>query len=786
MTHRVGAAFSILIAMTLWSLVAPRLVSAQPADRASEVEIAVERFGVSDQVRPADWAGVRIAVTDLVGKTRNSVVRMAYEDADGDTVYLQRTVTINANKTVGFWLYGLMPPDVASRVFVVTAHEADTSAADDELRVGRQIGATRIQPTTTIPEGMGLIAVVGRNPVGLDAYATTAPKSARRSGGFPPTGHELTRILVGVSPSEFPDRWMGLAPLEAIVWVGDSAAEQPTELSTDQARALREWVRRGGHLIIALPPVGGTWTSSRNPLADLMPVMTIDRREEVDLEPYRAMLTSSVAPMASRATLSVLTPDPEAGVEEAGVILAGPDRSAVAVRRLVGIGAVTVIGFDLPRVGPRIDAQRLWHRILGRRAAALTSAEMTKLGDKADFTNRRRVWLDSEVGQQINMMGRASAGVLMALVVFAAYLVLAGPLGFAVLKMMKKQHHSWVAFTAVAGFFSIIAWGGATLMRPSDVAVRHITFLDHVYGQPLDRARTWFSVVLPTYSRQQVSLGAPEDATRWHQALSPWKDPSSSGDQSFPDPRAYVLNARQPDSLIVPTRSTVKQFQAQWLGPPPWGMPRPIDERILLDSSGGLQGALTHQLPGALRNVRIILVLGQRPFVDVVGGPLLARTRAWALTEWRPGARLDLDQLTKPGTADAYFRDLSQTSSGFNASGGIDGGIGAPQDAMRKLAMLAWQPMIEPPKWSSLTAQSKVVLQRRITHGLDLARWFTQPSLIIVGELEDAPSPAPIFVDGELAESTGRVYVRWVYPLPANPVFPESDQESEQEPASWR
>src|SRR5690606_1199411 len=116
----------------------------------------------------------------------------------------------------------------------------------------------------------GMIAVMGRRGAGLEAY------TVRDDSGTPtPTTHELTNVVTGIVPEQAPDAWMGWAPYEALVWIdGD-----PTELRADQAAALREWIHRGGRLIVVLPSVGQLWLNNANPLLDIMPAMEVMRRE---------------------------------------------------------------------------------------------------------------------------------------------------------------------------------------------------------------------------------------------------------------------------------------------------------------------------------------------------------------------------------------------------------------------------------------------------------------------------------------------------------------------------
>jgi len=63
------------------------------------------------------------------------------------------------------------------------------------------------------------------------------------------------------------------------------------------------------------------------------------------------------------------------------------------------------------------------------------------------------------------------------------------------------------------------------------------------------------------------------------------------------------------------------------------------------------------------------------------------------------------------------------------------------------------------------------MIHSRVGHGLDLARWFTQPCLIVTGRAETR-LPAPVRVDGAEPPSAGQTMLRWVYPLPPSPPEP--------------
>jgi hypothetical protein len=304
------------------------------------------------------------------------------------------------------------------------------------------------------------------------------------------------------------------------------------------------------------------------------------------------------------------------------------------------------------------------------------------------------------------------------------------------------------------------------------VEITHLTLLDHIYGQNMQRARSWFSVLLPTYGEQTVSVG-DEDSV-WTNALGPWSAPEFGAGSTFPDARDYIINAREPSSVTVPTRSTVKEFQADWKGAPRWRMPLPDDGEIGVAGDGALVGAVTHDLPAPLTDVVIVHVERQFPLEDRgEGGPMIARTRSWRLPDdWAPGESLDLGALGQADVTGDYFDRLAGSRQ---ALGG--GTAGVPLDTRylpQRLEMLTWHGMLAPPDY--LQSRGASLIRLRVAHGWDLSRWFTQPCLIIVGQTTGADTPVPLQVDGREVLTRGRTLVRWVYPLPPDPpAIPEPD-----------
>jgi len=727
------------------------------------VDVRVESFGVGNVARPGTWTGIRLALTDHGPSVRDVLVRLERPDADGDIESIQTAVALAPGATRGVWLYGRLPHDAGPGVLYDVIVEPLDESDDADRPVGRDpIGSARIGASGLFRSADSIIGVVGRRTLGLEAYAIEAQPGRGASG----TMHNLTRTVTGLRPIDLPDAWMGLEQFDALVW----ASGEPASLLPSQVRAIEDWVRRGGRLIVVLDAASPDWTSSRlNPLVNITPQTTVQRLDGADLEALRPLLVlEDDRPMPAGETLHIFRPAPDA--RDTFSLLEDARGRTVAVRRLVGCGEVSLIGVDLgsSSLAGLLDAEAFWHRVLGRRGDLFTQSEMEELRQEgAMFSFFQQVWLDQMIAGRINKIGRAGVGVLLGLIVFGVYLLLAGPLSFALLGKLNLRRHSWVVFLAIAVLFTGIAWGGATVLRPAKEDITHLTLLEHVYLQPTQRAKVTFSALLPTYGAQTVSI--PLEGPSELAALSSWEDPDALTRGSFPDSRPYRVDTRRPTSLRVPTRSTVKRFEALWAGGPRWRMIRPVDDHgVRIDERGRLQGTLTHDLPEALDRVTIVLVKRQTPFTNRrLGGPLLANAWAYRLTDpWAPGQAIDLRQLGDPSRAEQFFETLVSKEKSSTL-----GGVGAGAPPEDRLEMMLWRDALEPPTWRESNTGQVLDrhLQTRAAHGWGGGKWFTQPCLIVVGQIAEGPCPVPIEIDGETPPTSGRTALRWVYPLPSNP-----------------
>lgn len=778
------------------------------------VNLRVQQIGVGNTAREGAWAGVQVEYRSLAGD-REIVLRLTGHDRDGDTPTYE-TVVSAEDRTKSAWLYAPMPYSAATkgRLFV-SAHDAvEASGTALGVRAGDLLSRREVGLAQVMEPQIGVIGVVGESPgvMGLSEYQSTVSPTVR---GYQPLGHELTRIASGLRVPELPDRWQGLTVFDAIVWCrGRGVETDPGLLSTSQARAIRDYVVRGGHLVVVLPEYGQEWlAASGNPLLGMLPVMKAPVRQEgVSLEPYRPLLTSSFLPAlpTTNSVVHELIADGGAGPLEAIPILTGPDDEVVVMRRLIGSGAVTVIGIDV--ASPALaqqglpEAEAFWHRVLGRRGPLRTADELKLIQNGRAWaagveSGRPLVLHDSDFDQSVNQSGEAAVAVLLGLVVFVAYWVIAGPAGYALLKKWSRLQHAWMVFLAAVVGFAVISWLGANLIRPKRVRGEHLAILEQVHGQATQRARVWASVLIPSYGQATLSIGSEdEDGLRKEGELGliqAWESADSSGRSfgGFPDNRGYAVSSGQPDAISVPARQTVKLVRADWAGEPVAGTidvvgePGDVGDPVLRVDMGtdgrmtAVDGTLQHDLPAALENVWVWVIAPQRslsaplnrarpPGVDgaLISGP------SWetVVDRWEPGQRLSLSEVfdgTRARDRLERFIDgnrVTPTRSNNLSLLGVEPARGSATERLRKATLVH---MMEPPDLGGQSTQKYPAAARYETHGWDVGRWFTQPCVVVVGTLsqDEDELPVPLNVNGRRVRSSGETVVRWVYPLEGRP-----------------
>lgn len=797
----------VILLATAWAGIGTSHTAiAQTTD--STVTIGLDAFGLGGWWRPGSLTPVRLSITYAGSKPlQPAMVVWEQQDGDGDIQEISQIVALNpGHNTV--WLYlPVRYPATTSTIWDVMVYEYENEAR------GIQLAAKRL--TANSPprsEDHGIIGVVGMRPANLSDYIV-----AGQFRDTPPAAHEVTDVLSNLTIEQLPDRWMGLDMLEALVWTQG----EPSQLSIDQAAAIEHWVVRGGQLVIVLPQVGDSWKSSR--LDPILPDVQVQRYEGIELrdnessggllhqlgridtvppdnrEPRYPIINvhafTPVGPSWSQGTtVPLMEIDLHDGVSGAMV------RRAVVVQRPLGYGRVTLVGIpvaDLALNRPGLDlpqAEVFWNQILGRRQDTPRAGELTTVLNATQNTAgraRNAAKISEVIPQQTRLSAAAGKGLLLALVLFIVYWSVSGPLAFTLLKYRKWSRYNWPAFVGITAAFTLMSWMGASALRSNEILPIHVTFLDHIADSELERSTSYLTVALSGYGDRLIDARASEDerpTDSQYNFVTSMSVPSETI-QTFPDVRRYLTDSSDQSHLRAPARSTSKSLFISSLHPPTaeWRMPNftADADRPRINADGSLQGIVTHQLPGTLRDVTVYFAsnnyadFNPRPDGRQRGSTRL-KIYAWkpAQGSWAPNVPLDFALLSQ---GNMQMRDLvtHSISGNFKLIGDdaarphIDYGrtFFNAKEVTRSLEALTFFNSLNPPEWAQPPQTAQPQFLRTLGRDVDLSAWFDRPCVIITGFLDASPIPYPLRIEGVRqtnADPRSITMVRWIYPLPVD------------------
>lgn len=761
----------IALCLSVWTAI---LLAGSAAAQLNEVTLTVtpQGVGIAGNLRPGTWAPMRVEVDNPATNNRVVFCRWLLADADGDTVIAQRRVTLNAQRKESIWLYG-NPPMTTNANATWTVQVVDAES-------GRLLASQEVGAQSTLSPRVSAIGLMGTSPLGLDPYTEEL------------THHEKIAIIRSTL-TDLPDRWFGLSLFNSIVWTDEGGDPNDALVTAEMQQAVRQWVRRGGHLVIVVPTINEPWTGSA--LADLLPVTDSQMRRVEDLPP-RIVGYPPRRGEPVKISMTVFDVMPGDGV---AVIARDRQDNPVIVTGRYGFGAVTMIGVDLadrqirglglPVVAGGSD--RLWNRVFDWQGP-IDSPQVVQ-GDldanrRNRPDNRQPVNLTHFLPSTIAQTGTVAAALLAAILVFGLYWLLAGPIAYFVLRQKKELRFSWLIFLAVVGVFTVVAWGGAWLMQPGDVNVAHFSVVDYDATSGNVNTHSWMSVYVPTFSDVEVALDP--DYPDNHNTLSSPGMIAGLEDAGFVDPQSYVIDCASPHAADVPFRATAKQFELDFMGrldsqrpglASSWVLPQGT---LSLNAQFWPEGELAHDLPGDLINVLFIYCPGN------TGDEIRSEAPwVWRLTDasgkkavWAPKTVIDVTQTgarfrlvekardweNRTWRAEGFLGNLIGLKTGVKMANTPPEKVSISDDVrVQAIEMLSFYETLPPPDFhnTKLTFPGPPSYKRELGRPFDLTALTSGRRLIIMGHLANSPLPAPLTVDGETPESAGWTVVRWIYDL---------------------
>ena len=447
---------------------------------------------------------------------------------------------------------------------------------------------------------------------------------------------------------QMPDRWFGYEAADVVV-LATGSQTFITSLNEDaaapQRKALAEWVRRGGKLIVSV----GANRQLAAEVLDKMPLPDFDKMplihcgiEGSATVPDAANLARWLAgnehvPELHNVEITRLTPGEGVSVlvSESAKVGDKTQDCPVVVEASCGLGRVWLTAFDVD--GPPFTTwpegqKAFWTRV----QAEFTPKAVARVqpGQPAPPGMNNPAMGDGFSTDPPSLLGEVQRALenfekvpvvnfgWVALFILV-YIVIVGPLDYFLLKrVFKRLELTWITFPAVVVVVSAAAYCTAYYLKGDDLRINKIDIVEYDLGAPQEAYGTsWFTLFSPRIQNYTVSLEPsapvwvappPADATSHAVTVAALANPDLAervGSSSlFRQPYAYAEDASGLERVPIPVWST-RSFQASWragIDParPPIiaSLSHARDENDLRPK---LAGTITNGLPVELQSVTL-------------------------------------------------------------------------------------------------------------------------------------------------------------------------------------
>jgi hypothetical protein len=771
-----------------------------------QAEGDVESIGFDGYYRPNCWTAMKLRLRPTIGTTETYKLAIVQEDLDRDRVVYTRPFTLNGNSQGArieekVWVYFRPQPRDLARA--TTAGELSNL-----IKIflctesGKQLVQIPIPPGTTLPRnlddatvlgtsrGTRLILVVGGSaskPL-LDIYGNARGISEEVQ-------------FIRVTPGELPGNVLGYEAVDAILWLDSD----PAELRADALAAVEDYVRDGGHLVVGQ---NQNWQKMKeSAFAAMLPVTLEGMGEEKGAVSLRLLADVPDVTKLLRAGKKVFDPWADLQDKTLPIAKATPKAGAIVneycvrdpvspylARWMYGLGTVGWVAQDFgdPSLISRTAQRRTgwqkiwdrtfdWHNNTRTQEMALTSGDLKSDYDLTYKPTQSTPDLSTSLLGKMELPQRGAALVAITVVFFVGYWLVAGPGSYFFLLARKQAHFSWLAFAACALGATALTVGVVKLVLRGPPQVQHVTFV-RVGPDQEAVIQSQFGLYIPRDGVQRIRL--KDGAAKRASYVAPYPlHPDHVFDTSeYPAYLEYEVpmrdrTATEGPAIGVPYRSTLKKFQAKWVG-----QAGGIDGRAALVGSR-LSGRLGNNTGRNLHSVYMIYMLSpdqgtatNDDFViylpDSSEGAAWPSGKGFALEDLVSKLALvnkDAQQRPKEMIGDRGFLNIGWMPVMWAADLMNRHSEGNRYDnADRAAVIMSIYDRLLPSRGSKdpNVYGDRYELLRRAGRQFDASGVVSSGQLLILARSDDAsPLPFPLEVDGEIVKGEGVVYYQFIVPL---------------------
>lgn len=631
------------------------LVMTSVVSAAAPISVESVRVGFADKnaFKVGSWTPIRL----LLKAQKEGFVGMlevTTSDDAGTAVSVRQPVNISASQTqrvTSYFRPGGREPSLsvafydAANKFVVKYDLAGQFNYD-------VIGAEEV-----------LLLTLGK-PQGVELIPTLSGYSADQT----PATRSIEVEALDLSDDQLPSRWYGYDSVEAVIL--DTNSREAMAAIRGRGTALRDWVQRGGHLVLT---VGQNWqelVDANSELRDLLPAIPAGQSRLNDLGVIEAFAGSSTPIVAGQAGQVGLEVAKLTQIEkQGGKVLAATSSLPLIVRGAFGFGRVTLIALNVDQnpFASWADRALFWDKAIDLKRTATTASVvgLPRVGGR--FTNSA----NSDLGGLLRRGLEQFPGIRLvpfgwvAFFIFL-YVMLIGPGDYFFLKkIVKRMEFTWLTFPIIVTAVSLAAYFAAYSSKGTDLRVNKVDAVDIDQKTGLMRGRTWANLFSPqnrdyTVSIKPLLMGtdpatAATDVDTW---IGWYSSPEigfgamggggrigfAGGGYSYESGKLDTLNR-----VRIPIWST-KCFTARWFGT----SPSVIESDLSAVGVDQINGLVTNRLGRPLNNA--VLCIG---------------TRVYDLGTIAPGASVRVE-LTPDRTLSGYLKSLNMSAQASYGTTEID------------------------------------------------------------------------------------------------------------------
>jgi len=765
----------------------------------------VETIGFNNQYRPDAWTPMLIRIQPGAEDTGTYQIQVFQEDMDRDRAIFTRTITLTGgSREQRFWAYFLPQPNkIALGVGLPDTTQGGTlKDLQENLKVylcdekGKQLAPLRVTSSITNIEAVGtnthrdvkfiLFVSDGRTQPIFREYSEAA-------------GLVEDVQMISVQPRELPENVLGYDAIDAIIWSGATPPDPDVPADEPRMRAIQQYVRAGGKLVICQPI---QWQQALS-WGDMLPV-TFPKYGDVqgvsqkdDLKPLRTMAEKSgrdtkdwdmpLGPF----TFGIADAKPDAKVDD-WIDWPGGAKTPYLVRKVYGAGETIWVANDLGDTAINSRARTgwawIWDHVLDfKNDLKIYAKDDSDLKTK-EYAPNAGVDLGGAILPGMELTSTSARLIGIAVIFFIAYWIIAGPGTYFYLLRLKRASMSWLVFGMAAVVATAVTMLVVRIVLRGAPEMRHVTLVRITPHSPAI-AESRIGLYIKSDGLQTIALkGAVPDSVSLlsHFPIHPKQKNDAS---EFSANLEYAIpvhdaGAAEAIELHIPFRSTMKKLEARWVGDLPDGISG--SPAIVPQNNQGISGKLTNATGKSLKNIYI--VYNAPRFGNELRDFVLYYPR------WKDGTSIDLAEDFPTNLVD-FKTDKSTGRPEDNQT--VWGMIGLPgrpidwseywdkplrqgfpqdivlnewgrTDVMRSFPMLSLFDRLGPMKNAAgaSSKEDRAERDRRGARHWDVSPAISAGALVVLAQSEDnAPLPFPLEVNGSTVPGQGTVFYQFILPL---------------------